>query len=189
MATHYLLPCQCGKKNEVDSSQAGLTLRCECGSELAVPAMRGLASLERVERAPPPYLAQPAGNWGPRQGLMFLGAAVMAAAALAALYFWWQLPQPVTLMPDYQARNRQGINTLSLEESFDVWHNLQAGIEQPMIEAQLNVYDRYKEWVMQWETACGAVGGVGLLLVVIGLLMPSKRRVARRPVEPAHAAR
>jgi hypothetical protein len=175
MATHYLLPCQCGKKTEIDSSQAGLTVRCACGSELAVPAMRGLAGLERVERAPTPSQAQPASMWGPRQGMMFLGAAVVVAAALVALYFWLMLPEPVTLLPDYQALNRNNVKQLTLEQTIDRWHELRFGIESPMEESKLDNYDRYVEWVMQWITVCGGVAGIGCLLIVVGLFIPSKR--------------
>ncbi|HVX10634.1 MAG TPA: hypothetical protein VHC22_05600 [Pirellulales bacterium] len=188
MATHYLLPCTCGQKNEVDSSQAGLTVNCACGSKLTVPAMRGLAGLERVERAPPPHLAAPTNNWGPRQGLMFLGGTVITAAALLALYFWLQLPEPITLLPDYEAINRQSVDQLTPEQSIERWHELQVGIQRPSDEMQLDFLDRYTASLMQWIMLGGGVGAVGLLLFVIGLCMPSKRRATSTPTAPARAA-
>jgi hypothetical protein len=107
--------------------------------------------------------------------MMFLGAAVVVAAALVALYFWLMLPEPVTLLPDYQALNRNNVKQLTLEQTIDRWHELRFGIESPMEESKLDNYDRYVEWVMQWITVCGGVAGVGCLLIVVGLFIPSKR--------------
>jgi hypothetical protein len=186
MATHYLLPCQCGKKNEVDSNQAGLTVRCECGADLPVPAMRGLANLERVERAPAASVASGM-TWGRRQGLIFLGSVLLAFSALAALFFWAQMPSWPVLLPDYQLRNRQNNEQLSPEDSFNEWRELQKGIVLPEMEAHLNVIERITSDLMQWEMVCGGVAAVGLLLVVVGLSMSSRPRSSPQRVQPAHA--
>jgi hypothetical protein len=176
MGTHYLLPCQCGKKSEIDSNQAGLTVRCACGAELTVPAMRGLASLERVDRAPAPSQAAAATTWGARQGMMFLGGAMAVIAAAAALIFWAQFFEMPTLKPDYQEINREHNEELSLEDSFIHWRErLQTGVEQPEIETGIAMVEQHNEGVMQWEYVCGGFAALGLLLVVVGLLLPSPR--------------
>lgn len=172
MATHYLLPCQCGKKLEVDSSQAGLQLRCECGSEVSVPAMRGLAALERVVAPVETARTAKASSWGRRQGLMFLGGVLLAAAALAALFFWSLIPQQPILQFDFEAQRE-----LSPEDSFKEWRELQKGIELPDAEMHLSHFDLMVDELMHWEIACGAVAALGLLLIAIGLA--TRRRTTR----------
>ncbi|HVA46066.1 MAG TPA: hypothetical protein VNH11_06800 [Pirellulales bacterium] len=174
MPTNYLLPCACGKKTTVDAGQAGLNVRCQCGAELAVPTMRGLSSLERIEAAPTVERGEPAVTWGPRQGLMFLGGTILAAASLAALWFWWSIPAAPSLRDDYQEQTRQAIGQLPPEKIVDLWHEFRTGIEQPQWEMALDRYDAIVRDRMQWEMLVGGVAAVGLLLVVIGLLIGPK---------------
>ena len=189
MATNYLLPCQCGKKTEVDSSQAGLSVRCQCGTELAVPTMRGLASLERVETAPRAAAPPLAAAWGPRQGMIFFGSTVLVVAALAAFFFWWQMPNPPMLNENYQEFNRAFIDQRSPEELFDIWHDLQTGIAQPMWETQLDAYDRTIGEQMQREMVAGGLAAVGLIIVVIGLMIRPGGLHRQAAMAPAHAGR
>jgi hypothetical protein len=190
MATHYLLPCPCGKKNEIDSSQSGLTVRCACGAELSVPAMRGLANLERVERSSAPMPGQSSGTWGRRHGVVFLGGVILTFAALATLYFWMGIPQRPVLLPNYEDINRQYNDQLSPEDSFTQWHEiLQKGITEQEFETQLDIIDRITENILQWQMVCGGFAAVGLLLIIVGLLMPSDRRSAARRAEPVHSGR
>ncbi|MGD9720670.1 MAG: hypothetical protein AB7O59_16295 [Pirellulales bacterium] len=86
--SEYLLPCSCGRKVVVSARHAGHSLRCECGIELEVPTLRGLQELE----------AQGAGtvargrDWGNRQRVAFVLAAVAVAAAAIAGYLWTARP-------------------------------------------------------------------------------------------------
>jgi hypothetical protein len=175
MATNYLLPCSCGKRNTVDSGQAGLNVRCECGAELNVPTLRGLSSLERVEAAPRAAAAVPAKVWGPRQGLIFLGSAILVAAAAAAFFFWWRMPEAPSLDPNYQEYNRAFIDSKSPEELMEFWRECQVGITQPMWEMQLDSYDRIVGELTQWEMLVGGVAAVGSILIAVGLTMRSKK--------------
>lgn len=170
MATHYLLPCQCGKKNEVDSSQAGLHVRCECGAELPVPTMRGLSALERIDRAAEKPGAAGGSNWGRRQGLMFLGGVLLAGAALVALFFWSLFPTRPMLQFDYEAQQQ-----LSPVDSFAEWRELQKGIELPEAEMHVIRFEQITDELWKWEMVCGGIAGVGLLLIIVGL-------ATRRPV-------
>lgn len=175
MASHYLLPCQCGKKTEVDTSQAGLQVRCECGAELAVPTMRGLAALERVDAVAENSRAATRGTWGRRQGLMFLGGVLLTGAALGALFFWALFPARPMLEFNYEAQRQ-----LSPIDSFTEWRELQKGIELPEAEQHLSYFERVTNELMNWEKVCGAAGGVGLLLIIVGLATPSERRPEER---------
>lgn len=178
MPSNYLLPCQCGKKTQVDSSQAGLNVRCACGAELTVPTMRGLAALERVEAAPRATAAEPAANWETRQGIVFLGSTIALITALAAFCVWWfRMPEPVTLQEGYQENNRAFLDQHPPEELIDVWHNLREGIEQAPMEMALDRYDRIVAEVLGWEYVLAGVGALGLVLVAIGLAIRPGRRV------------
>jgi hypothetical protein len=59
----YPVPCECGKTLRVTATQAGMTLRCECGRDVEVPSLRQLrhdpdgpvptARLREVDRSAP----------------------------------------------------------------------------------------------------------------------------------------
>src|SRR5487761_1267231 len=169
MSFHYLLPCQCGQKTAVDSSQAGLSVRCRCGASLAVPAMRGLAKLERVESASQAAAAQPAGAWGARQRLIFSGSIILVFGALGALGVWWTLPEAPSLNESYQEFNRAFIDQQSPEELLEKWQDYRTGIEQPMWESVLNRYERIFRERVEWALVAGGVAAAGLVLMAIGL--------------------
>jgi hypothetical protein len=72
----YLLACpSCGTKNPVETGQAGQSIRCSCGNTIEVPSIRAMRSLEAQGEEVPT-----APRWSTRQGLIFLGLAITAAA-------------------------------------------------------------------------------------------------------------
>jgi hypothetical protein len=187
MSTHYLLPCQCGKKTEIDSSQSGLTIRCACGAELVVPAMRGLAALERIEAAPRDVVSEPGPSWGAQQGLVFLGSTIVVVAALGAFAIWWiKMPEPLTLNENYQEANRAIIDQQAPEALIVIWQDARHGIEQAPAEEMLDHYDQLVAEVLTWEMIWGGVGAVGLVVAVVGLFMGVGRPAAA--LTPARAA-
>jgi hypothetical protein len=187
MPTHYLLPCQCGKKTEIDSSQSGLTIRCACGTELTVPAMRGLAALERLEAAPRAVVSEPGPSWGAQQGFVFLGSTIVVVAALAAFAIWWfRMPEPLALNENYQETNRAIIDQQPPDALIVIWQDARNGIEQRQGEEMLDHLDRVIAEVLGWEMIFGAIGAVGLVLVLIGLFMRVGRPAAT--LTPARAA-
>ncbi|HWB12609.1 MAG TPA: hypothetical protein VG826_25510 [Pirellulales bacterium] len=187
MPTHYLLPCQCGKKTEVDSSQSGLSVNCACGAQLAVPTMRGLAALERVDAAPREVASEPGPTWGAGQGLAFLGSTVVIAAALVAFGVWFKMmPEPLTLADNYSEINRAMIDQQPPETLIMIWEDCKAGIEQPQMEAMLDRYDAVVAEVLAWEAVIGSVAAVGLVLVAVGLFMGASKGAGA--LTPARAA-
>jgi len=190
MSTHYLLPCQCGKKTEIDSSQAGLSVRCACGTELAVPTMRGLATLERVESAPQDEPVEAGPAWGAQQGLIFLGSAIVVVAALGAFCFWWfRMPQPLVLDPNYKEAHRATIDQVwqtAPEQLILVWQDFRTGIEKEPLEQMLDRYDDLVAEVLGWEKVFAGLGAVGLVLVVVGLFM--RAGPPARALTPARVA-
>jgi hypothetical protein len=191
MSTHYLLPCPCGKKNEIDSSQAGLSVRCACGADLAVPTMRGLAALERVENAPRDEPAELGPTWGAEQGMIFLGSTILIVAALGAFGFWWfKMPEPLRLDANYKESHRAIIDQVSQESPEKlilIWQDFRTGIEQQRMEEMLDHYEALTDEVLGWEKVFAGVGAVGLILVVVGLCL--RAAPPARSLAPAGVAR
>jgi hypothetical protein len=77
----YLLECAgCGHKTPVEAAQAGQQLKCVCGQPLEVPSARRLRELEPIAEAE----QRPAATWTARQGVVFLGAAIVIISAIVA---------------------------------------------------------------------------------------------------------
>ncbi|HEV7222665.1 MAG TPA: hypothetical protein VGN42_08190 [Pirellulales bacterium] len=173
MTTHYLLPCTCGKKNEVDSGQAGLNIRCSCGAELAVPTMRGLDQLERAESPTSGrrQVAPPQSTWGARQALIFLGLVVLLGAALPAGLAWYSYPQPPRLRDDFEKLNRADIDPMTLMQAWDLWTHLRQDFSEETEIPEMHMYRILAKAARERLIFIGVVGGIGLLLVIAGLLI------------------
>jgi hypothetical protein len=87
------LPCQCGREVVVTRAQAGGTVTCECGAELNVPTLRGLAEL----RPAPVVAGAGRSNWDDRHRVGFLLALGAISCLLVAGYLWASLPEPEAL--------------------------------------------------------------------------------------------
>ena len=176
MTAYYLLPCSCGKKIEVDAGQSGLNVRCSCGAELTVPAMRGLSQLERASEPPAGRPVEaPASTWGARQAQLFLGVLIMLGAAAFAVFAIYDYPPRPQLAPNYRELNRQEIEQMKLSQTWELWRELRKDFSS---EEELPIMELYKHVEKNARLQLiliGVIGGVGLLLVVAGLMM-------RRPV-------
>jgi hypothetical protein len=76
----YLLDCpECHSKIPVQAGQAGQRVQCNCGQYLEVPSIRRLHELETVADE-----ERPQTQWTARQGMLFLGTAMIVVAAAAA---------------------------------------------------------------------------------------------------------
>ncbi len=154
----YLLPCSCGRKLRIHTSQAGERIPCGCGADLEVPTMREIALLEqdRSEPVAPP----PPRRWGIRQRLLLAGAALVLMGGFlgAASYFLRPVLAPVADYPPWMA--------------LDLWVVLQSGVDRPAHPAELG-YEEALHIHRQWM-------GVAAALAVLGLLtMASSRLVGR----------
>lgn len=184
MKTSYLLPCQCGKKIEVDANQSGLAVRCACGAEHTVPALRSLASLERA--APSAATGAVAGvssrsAWGLRQGLIFLGLVVVAGSLLGWLFLWYGMPSPPTLRENYRELNREFIGHLTPETLLAEWDHYRKGLTDPELAQGMDIYLTYEYNYYHSLSIVAIVALAGVVIVVIGLCV--------RPPDPAHSTR
>lgn len=76
MSAVFFLPCPCGAKVRVSRAQAGQTVGCGCGKEIAVPTIRGFASLEIAEEKVDPGLA-----WSPLRGMLLVAGFLLILAS------------------------------------------------------------------------------------------------------------
>ncbi|HEX7450492.1 MAG TPA: hypothetical protein VF306_23230 [Pirellulales bacterium] len=187
MKTSYLLPCQCGKKIEVDANQSGLPVRCQCGAEHAVPTLRGLASLERA--APPASAAAGASagggsrpGWGLRQGLVFLGLVIIAGSLLMWLFLWSGMPEPITLKDNYRELNREYIEHLTPETLLAEWDRYRKDIAEPELAQGMELYQAFESNYYHSLSIVAIVAAVGIVLIVIGLCI--RPPVANRKPRP-----
>lgn len=144
MKTVYLLPCQCGQSVEVRSSQAGLTVSCTCGRELAVPTVGGLRQLP--QKAAPG--GEPRAAWGARQGALLALLLLAAALALGGLYQVWHPPEFPYSGVD-RGRTMARAEAFTLVESFQEWYDLSRGLddaELPSIRQYRESMTRHRRW-------------------------------------------
>lgn len=160
----YILPCNCGRRLTVTAAQAGDQLQCECGQRVEVPTLRHLAALEQIEDAPRQERA-----WGARQGLIFLGATLIALAAAALVVLQFREPK---LIQDPLLKHT--IESMTFEQLWRAWPDLEMGIQRRLLPIEAAVFDqnRYeiRQW-QQWRWTALSVAGAGALLIAIGLFI------------------
>jgi hypothetical protein len=179
MKTAYLLPCQCGEKLQVDSSQAGLSVHCRCGADVSIPTLRGLDKLERSAG----QVATPARVWGPRQAVIFLGGFLTALAlpAVAGLRVTAPaFPQAQIDALIEQAGTTEGLDQLPPEQLYSLWKQLKQGsVYNAELVTLISQYDvaatAHRQRV---RYAVGALV-LGASILGVGFLIP-KSVAARR---------
>jgi hypothetical protein len=119
MMADYLLPCTCGRKTPVSTRHAGQTVRCQCGAELEVPTLRGLAELERAE----PSGRTSRGAWDNRHRVVF--AFVVGAVVCFGLAAYMAVKMPAKIeLPVITVDANTPILAV-----YDVYYDLQRGID------------------------------------------------------------
>lgn len=173
MATRYLLPCKCGEKLEIDSSQAGLEIACRCGEKLEVPSLRGIRQLETVDEhmpaksqadrphpRPRPVYAE--STWGPRQGTMLAGGLIACGGLLLSLIMW--LTRPTYESPKVDENDfRRAAQAMTLEQSFEYWEHARQGID-PTLDTGLQYYRYHRAISDRWRNAGFGLAGLGLVI-------------------------
>jgi hypothetical protein len=164
MKTAYLLPCQCGRKWEVDAGQAGTQIDCSCGQKLAVPSVRGLRHLEVASAA---ESIPERTTWSPTRGAVFsLGLFVAVAALLFSGFngYWFfitrRVQDPAKVQLTVEAEH---IDHLSpVESMFWFRQEEREGLGDPS-PPEWTVIDKQHESSRRWGIAGLIVAGAGLL--------------------------
>jgi len=163
MSEQYLLPCTCGQKTVVTARQAGETLQCECGRDLAAPTIRGLRNLERVGDD---ELDRPL--WSVRQGVIFIGSVLTVTALVFAGYLWLNFPK---LDPEVVRRE---FGDLTPAGTWHVWRNLRTELREepsPWVQVVVKAIQTTNRWL-----SVGLVAAVvGIVIIVAGFFIPTPR--------------
>ncbi len=151
MSTKYLLPCSCGEKTAVETSQAGQDIPCRCGKTLRVPTMQGIRRLEPQVDPVGESRGKPAGS--PALGLALLGLLILAVGA-AWMYHTHNTRRPVFY----------DVDALSPWGTWLMWQDLRGGVqlpeytESPFVQSE-RIYRRYM-------TLGAVVAGLGTVMIV-----------------------
>ena len=199
MAT-YLLPCDCGKKLRVEAPQAGQMVRCSCGKSMEVPTIRGLARLDRA-RGP---AVETGPRWGPRQGLILLGAVIAAAAVSGSI--WLQVkehqvhrdytPTGYEFTDEKAEQIRQDVDRLSPADTWRNWESLRKRVDRKPTptEEQIVRVIAYRDGQVaayrRWRYGTYGIVALGAILIGAALLFTRSPRTARKaPPAGRRAAR
>ncbi len=150
MSTKYLLPCSCGEKTAVETSQAGQDIPCRCGKTLRVPTMQGIRRLEPHFDPVDESKARPAG--GPALALALLGLLLLAVGAA------WMYHTHNTRRPAFY-----DVDSLSPWGTWLMWQDLRDGVqlpeytESPFVQGE-RIYRRYM-------TLGAVVTGLGTIMI------------------------
>ncbi len=83
MAPQYLLTCECGVTQPIETNQAGSSVVCRCGKTLEVPSLRAIRELPRVENEN----ERPRAEWNPAAGLIFVTGMFLAFLGAGAAFY------------------------------------------------------------------------------------------------------
>jgi len=156
----YLLPCQCGLKVHVDKTQAGLSVKCECGRTLDVPTLRDLTQLEQVGDQNKASASKTSTGWGPRQGLTLVGVLITLVGLIWLAYQIATMPQDLFVEP---ADIRAEVNTLSPGDLIAQFRLLREKLD-PTELSIVKANRIYQEWHRRWTYFAAGVTLLGLAL-------------------------
>ncbi|MCA9248774.1 MAG: hypothetical protein KDA42_16725 [Planctomycetales bacterium] len=121
MIEKYLLPCpQCKATHEIQPSQAGSTLVCDCGEHLELPTIRQIRQLEPISAAT--VSEQP--EWSARKGTILAGICLALLSATPGVYWVATWPnQPTRDVPRSIEQATQLIGEMPVDRSWLYWYN------------------------------------------------------------------
>lgn len=180
MADKVLYPCECGRKIPVEPSQAGRTIRCECGKEIELPSLRGIRELEPAPVEKPSQSPRP--EWGLPDQLLLTGIILIGLGTLGCGFLWYSWP---IVPPEWEwdlDLIRERTQDLSLEQSMKLWENLGKEKWEREDIPYVLYYRATVESFNRWLIVLSVVIGLGVVLLISSLVAPS--RSGRRRAEP-----
>ncbi|MCH5375312.1 MAG: hypothetical protein JJ992_15175 [Planctomycetes bacterium] len=184
----YLLPCdQCGKEHEVDPSQAGESLPCQCGHTIEVPSLRGLRELKpAVTTQVRPASSRRSSELSRRLilvgGMLLIALGLIVSAYGGLIRMQIQVPEtPSTQDPDVDA----SIDKLSPADAHRLWTKFRdegVGPYQVPFHFLAELTQDYYTRIMIGGLI---LAGIGILLAGGALCMPSARSSAGKQAKRA----
>lgn len=180
----YKLPCSCGQTIPVEVSQAGQTVRCSCGANVEVPAMRLIRSLPVVEAVGP---AKPAVDapWPILQSLTFaVGMLLFVGGLGVAGYYQWGRTNLYTeeMKWDNLEESHARIDGFTIVEAWEGWTVLRDGSIGPYTPPVFVVHRLFSEYWLKYVLGSLIVAAVGLAMVIIAFISRSATRGRSRAV-------
>lgn len=171
MSARYLLPCSCGQDVSISSSQAGGTVACDCGQQLAIPRLGELRQLP-VEAD---STAVGAKGWSFRFGAA--SAALVAATLLGAVAGWFAVTEPAPPEP-FNPAARQAFVDRQLDSSSpaELFRLLKTVYEpladKGLVKAEPPANKRIEEQIAQsraFQFGLGTSAGIAAVMAVVAL--------------------
>ncbi len=175
----YLLPCSCGRKIPVSSTQAGETLTCECGQTLDAPKLRELRQLETAPDAEP---APRRLAWSQTQGLLFMfGGLILVLVAVVVALALLQRSQLVTeqpqIIPERMDEYLAEIDRNSPAENYEIWKTevLEQGLTRPQ-DPDFVYHRRLAQVIDRVLIGAGVAAAIGVALIIAAFVVRPQTR-------------
>lgn len=172
MAT-YMVSCSCGGQLAVEPGQAGETLRCECGRQVAVPTLRRLRELPRADeaRGEASDTAATDSAWGVRQGVITVLVIAAVGSLAAAGVSRWQEPTMPTFNPaGWTELMDTKISELTPEAAWQAWVQFyepltQSGFSEMQYHGTEEL-ERQIAWHRGLQITFGAIAAVCIIAAI-----------------------
>jgi hypothetical protein len=179
----YKLPCSCGQTIPIEVSQAGQTVRCNCGADVEVPAMRLIRSLPIVEAvgSAKPSVDSP---WPIVSSLLFaVGMLLFVGGLGVAGYYQWGRTNLFTeeVKWDNLEESHARIDSFTISEAWEGWTVLRDGSIGPYTPPVFVVHRFVSEYWLKHVLGSLIVAAVGLALVLSAFISRSATRGRGRP--------
>jgi hypothetical protein len=173
----YLLPCSCGKKIAVEPRQAGQAVRCACGKSVTAPTLLQLTHLERAEAVVASGVEAEPPTWGMPQRLLLVGAFVLLAVLIGAVFVVRSRPEPLFTSSTSELVHREVEQWPASWVLGQFWQIQEKGIDW----GARSTRERYDQALARYHLWLGAslvfgLLGVGLLVGGIAYPRPSSCR-------------
>ncbi len=176
----YLVPCTCGRKIPVSTSQAGDALSCECGQTFPAPNLRELRRLETAPDVAPPPRRRLA--WGQVQGALFatggvlllLGVIVLGVVGMQRSYLVTDKPP---IIPELLDQYLAEIDNNTPVQNFELWQKevLEEGLSREHVP-HFVYHRRIDERMKLVMIGAGVVSALGLGLIASTFFLRPKKR-------------
>ena len=167
---NYLLPCSCGRDVSVSVSMAGQTVRCECGTELEVPTLRGLRQLAPAVESH----GRRARSWSDRQRVTFVLLVVGLAAGAVAGYMALNLPPRPEAQQIEEAQPIDGATPAG--QVYSKFNELEQGIRPSVnVISPEGKQALEKRGLMNWGIRIALILAGGALVAAAANMLVSRR--------------
>ena len=154
----------------VDVSQAGQTIRCQCGANLEIPTLRALRALPTAKATAESTATT--GGWSRQRGKVFAVGLLAATLGLVAAALLVPMRLSIDTRPpdfDAAAEAHSAIEAMTLDQTWDVWREARDQGLPPYTPPPHVQVKRYA-WQLNFLIGLAAlivVGGIGAAIAAV----------------------